>query len=216
MSRLHASDVENTRKMNVNGGMPRRDEIIARLEELPDILGKKHTDIAEALGISASQWANYRSENASQNVIVWDVALELSVTFGIPMEWTYAGLLDRVTDAVMRAKLAGANRRIAAKVTPRSGRRGRGTNIAIVVAASAVLFGACSTAGHAWKRMDGLPIDAEKVSAARLICRGEADKANMAAGQNAAIAPDAFGWSQGMMNVYNGCMAAQGYLSAGP
>lgn len=196
--------------------MGQRDEIVARLRQLPEVLGKTDREIADACGISPQQWSNYKSESYTESSIRPLVALELEKAFGVPMGWVYGGLLDRINDPDLRARLALANRRADAWLAARDPRRGRpSARILVWMLACATLFAACTSAGHAWKRIDNAPISAQKAEADRAACRGEAVKANLSAGQEAALAPETFGFSRAMMAVYVGCMADRGYLPDG-
>jgi hypothetical protein len=40
------------------------------------------------------------------------------------------------------------------------------------------------------------------------------DRANMAAGNNARLHPEIFGYTDSMISVYSGCMAQNGYTAA--
>jgi hypothetical protein len=84
-------------------------------------------------------------------------------------------------------------------------------------AAWAVLLGLCALGGCATQqatfyRPDGHPIDQNQLALDRAACNGEAMKANMAAGNNAAELTNVFGYSAEMQTVFNGCMANRGYL----
>jgi hypothetical protein len=70
------------------------------------------------------------------------------------------------------------------------------------------------TLPQTWTRVDGQPIDAAQLEADKTVCRGEMDQANMAAGSNARLHPEVFGYTEGMISVYNGCMAQTGYTAA--
>jgi hypothetical protein len=70
------------------------------------------------------------------------------------------------------------------------------------------------TLPQTWTRADGQPVDATQLEADKTVCRGEMDEANMAAGSNARLHPDVFGYTDGMISVYSGCMAQNGYTAA--
>lgn len=195
-----------------------RAEIVARLRQLPEVLGLTVGEIAEICGVSPQTWSNYISESYTEVSIRPLAALEIEKACGIPMGWIYGGLLDGVANPQMRAKLAAANRKADAWLASRrqNQRRGGSASIALLMAVGATLFFGCTEAGHAWKRIDGLAVDNSKVEVARLICKGEANNANLTAGQSAAINPEVFGYSEQMRTVYTGCMAAHGYVSARP
>jgi hypothetical protein len=91
--------------------MGTRDEIIARLRQLPEVVGKGDGEIAKICGITSSAWSNYKSEKDNVGTIVWSVALELWNAFGVPMEWIYDGQTAMVPDPEMRTKLATASRK---------------------------------------------------------------------------------------------------------
>ena len=63
-------------------------------------------------------------------------------------------------------------------------------------------------------RVDGQPIDAAQLEGDKTTCRGEMDQANMAAGRDARLHPEVFGYSEGMISVYSSCMAQNGYTAA--
>jgi hypothetical protein len=65
-----------------------------------------------------------------------------------------------------------------------------------------------------WTRVDGQPIDSAQLEADKTVCRGEMDEANMAAGSNARLHPEVWGYTDGMISVYGGCMAQNGYTVA--
>ena len=70
------------------------------------------------------------------------------------------------------------------------------------------------TLPQTWTRVDGQPIDAAQLDGDKTLCRGEMDQANMAAGNNARLHPEVFGYSEGMISVYSSCMAQNGYTAA--
>ena len=73
--------------------------------------------------------------------------------------------------------------------------------------AGASVFG-CASQPVAWQRVDGrAPTD---LAQAQTICEGEMQKANLSAGQAAGIIP-----GRGMIAVYDGWMAAHGYMKNG-
>jgi hypothetical protein len=63
-------------------------------------------------------------------------------------------------------------------------------------------------------RVDGQPINAAQLDVDKTVCRGAMDEANNAAGNNARLNPEVFGYSEGMISVYNSCMAQNGYTAA--
>ena len=70
------------------------------------------------------------------------------------------------------------------------------------------------TLPQTWTRVDGQPIDAAQLDGDKTLCRGEMDQANMAAGRDARLHPEVFGYSEGMISVYSSCMAQNGYTAA--
>ena len=70
------------------------------------------------------------------------------------------------------------------------------------------------TLPQTWRRVDGQPIDAAQLDVDKTACRGEMNEANMTAGNNARLHPEVFGYSEGMISAYNGCMAQNGYAVA--
>jgi hypothetical protein len=64
-----------------------------------------------------------------------------------------------------------------------------------------------------WTRVDGQPIDAAQLDVDKTVCRGAMDEANNAAGNNARLHPEVFGYSEGMISVYSSCMAQNGYTA---
>jgi hypothetical protein len=70
----------------------------------------------------------------------------------------------------------------------------------------------CATKPATWARVDGASLNPVQLQADRTGCAGEAEKANMAAGNNAAEMTNIFGYSGPMQSVYDGCMAQHGYL----
>lgn len=77
-----------------------------------------------------------------------------------------------------------------------------------LVALAAFGLTSCATPSPQWMRPDGQAISPQQMTLDRAACQGETQKANMGAGENMAIA----GYSRQMLEVYNGCMAAHGYL----
>jgi hypothetical protein len=65
-----------------------------------------------------------------------------------------------------------------------------------------------------WARVDGQPVDAAQLDLDKTVCRRAMDEANNAAGNNARLHPEVFGYSEGMVSVYSGCMAQNGYTAA--
>ena len=70
------------------------------------------------------------------------------------------------------------------------------------------------TLPQTWTRVDGQPIDAAQLETDKTVCRGAMDEANNAAGNNARLHPEVFGYSEGMISVYSSCMAQNGYTAA--
>jgi hypothetical protein len=69
------------------------------------------------------------------------------------------------------------------------------------------------TLPQTWTRVDGQPIDAAQLDVDKTVCRGAMDQANNAAGNNARLHPEVFGYSDGMISVYSSCMAQNGYTA---
>jgi hypothetical protein len=78
-----------------------------------------------------------------------------------------------------------------------------------------VALGACAQEHVDWMRVDGRT-DTRQLELDQIVCRGEANKANRAAGNDKAIAPEIFGYSSGMRAVFDGCMAQRGYKQKSP
>jgi hypothetical protein len=70
------------------------------------------------------------------------------------------------------------------------------------------------TLPQTWTRVDGQPIDAAQLDVDKTACRGAMDEANNAAGNNARLHPEVFGYSEGMISAYSNCMAQNGYTAA--
>jgi hypothetical protein len=70
------------------------------------------------------------------------------------------------------------------------------------------------TLPQTWTRVDGQPIDAAQLDVDKTVCQGAMGQANNAAGNNARLHPEVFGYSEGMISVYSGCMAQNGYTAA--
>jgi hypothetical protein len=70
------------------------------------------------------------------------------------------------------------------------------------------------TLPQTWTRADGQPVDTAQLEVDKNVCRGQMDEANMAAGSNARLHPEVFGYTDGMISVYSGCMAQNGYSAA--
>ena len=70
------------------------------------------------------------------------------------------------------------------------------------------------TLPQTWTRVDGQPIDAAQLETDKTVCRGAMDEANNAAGNNARLHPEVFGYSEGMISDYSSCMAQNGYTAA--
>lgn len=89
-----------------------------------------------------------------------------------------------------------------------------GIIVASCLLASSEFLAGCAKPATTWTRLDGQSINSTQLQADQIICKGDAQKANLTAGDNAAIHPDTFGYSEGMIDVYNGCMAQHGYMAA--
>jgi transcriptional regulator with XRE-family HTH domain len=152
VSSVHNSEIESSVAVKLAVDMGTRDEIMARLRQLPAILDKTDAEIAEACGITPQMWSNYKSEGASENVIRPMVALELWNAYGIPMEWVYDAQTARA-DSELRAKLAKANREAEAWLAARRPKPGRGpkAHIAIIMIAGAFLFASYAPSRPSWK-----------------------------------------------------------------
>jgi hypothetical protein len=70
------------------------------------------------------------------------------------------------------------------------------------------------TLPRTWTRVDGQPVDAAQLEVDKTVCQSEMDEANAAAGSNARLHPEVFGYTDGMISVYSGCMAQNGYSAA--
>jgi hypothetical protein len=70
------------------------------------------------------------------------------------------------------------------------------------------------TLPQSWRRADGQSLDAGQFDLDKTVCRGEMDRANMAAGNNARLNPETWGYTDDMISVYSGCMAQNGYTAA--
>jgi transcriptional regulator with XRE-family HTH domain len=75
----------------------------ARLERIRDALGLNKTQIAEAIGISNSQWTNYIK---GDNLIPLHVAIRLCKLAGVTTDYIYRDTIRSVVDPEMAAKLA--------------------------------------------------------------------------------------------------------------
>jgi len=70
------------------------------------------------------------------------------------------------------------------------------------------------TLPQTWARVDGQPIDLAQLEADKTVCRGEMEQANMAAGSNARLHPEVFGYTDVMISAFSGCMGQSGYTAA--
>ena len=139
-------DVYNTKRM---GTM--RNRVAARLRQLPGVLGKQDSELAEICRVSRQAWSNYKSTSAL-NEIPPEVAFELWLAFGIPMMWIYGGDGSATPNSDLRLRLIQAERAAEAELAPKPPRRGPGGRIAILVVAGALFFGGLSHTGHAHNR----------------------------------------------------------------
>lgn len=149
MSTDQVISIDDSRDTKSDGTVGTRAEIIARLRQLPEVLGKTDGEIAEICGITAPQWSNYKSETIDVTIRPL-VAWELWNAFGIPMEWVYDGQTARAEPA-MRAKLATANRKAEAWLAGRRPpSRAHKARIVLILAVGASLaWGWPSGMGHA-------------------------------------------------------------------
>lgn len=183
--------------------MGTRLEILARVRQLPDILGKKDHEIAEICGVTPQQWSNYKSAGAHNNEIPPYAALALWNAYGIPMEWIYDGQISRTPDQDMREKLTLANRRAGQWLAGSRAQPLRRTRMARLVLAGlvgAVLFHGSTGNGQAWERAGGLPIEYADFGASRQFCRLQAG-----------VTTAADGYTDGQVIIYKSCMVAEGY-----
>lgn len=81
-----------------------RDAVIRRLNLLPDVLGKNHTEIAELIGCSVSTWANWRSPTGTVSIQP-EAAAELYRVFDISMDWVYAGEIGQIRNQTLRERI---------------------------------------------------------------------------------------------------------------
>src|SRR5215831_13254654 len=65
-----------------------------------------------------------------------------------------------------------------------------------------------------WTSVDGQPVDAAQLDVDKTACGGEMDDANNAAGNNARLHPEVFGYTDGMISVFSSCMVQNGYTAA--
>jgi hypothetical protein len=86
--------------------------------------------------------------------------------------------------------------------------------IVVLCALTVGAMGCTTSLPQGWTRVDGRPANATQLEVDKTVCRGEMDKANLSAGRRAVEYPEVFGYSEGMMSVYNGCMAQHGYMAA--
>lgn len=171
-SRVQKSKIALSEKVKFSVEMGTRDEIMARLRQVPAILDRTDAEIAETCGVTRQVWANYKSEAASDSQIRPLVALELWNAYGIPMEWVYDGQTTRVPDAELRAKLVKANREAEAWLASRRHpRRNPIAHIAVLAVAGALFFAGSGTAGHAWIRADGHRIHFETLQTVKIACK---------------------------------------------
>lgn len=75
-----------------------------------------------------------------------------------------------------------------------------------------LLLSACAQTEPIYQRVGGA---ASQFDLDKAACRGEAEKANMSIGEDRALLTGVFGMSRQMRTVYDGCMAAHGYLRQG-
>lgn len=86
---------------------------------------------------------------------------------------------------------------------------------ALLIMGAAVLA-ACAAVPKAWMRADGRPIDSRQMQIDDTVCRGETAKADQQGGSqnNLTNLDSPFGPDRQHLQVYDGCMAEKGYLSA--
>lgn len=82
-----------------------RNAIIRRLNLLPSVLGKKNYEIADLIGCSPRDWANWRSSKGSVHIQDY-AALELYRVFEISMDWIYGGDLTQIRNQGLRERIA--------------------------------------------------------------------------------------------------------------
>jgi hypothetical protein len=70
------------------------------------------------------------------------------------------------------------------------------------------------TLPQTWGRVNGQPIDTAQLDVDKTVCQGAMDEANNAAGNNARLHPEVFGYSEAMISIYSSCMAQNGYTAA--
>ena len=76
-----------------------------RLETIREALDMEKGEIAEAIGVSASQWTNYIK---ADNLIPVHAANRLCRLAGVTTDYIYRGVLKVVIDPEMHPKLLGA------------------------------------------------------------------------------------------------------------
>lgn len=79
-----------------------------RLERIREALGKGKKELAEEIGLSASQWTNYIN---GDNLIPMHAAIRLCKLAGVTTDYIYRDTLRSVVDPEMATKLAAPPRR---------------------------------------------------------------------------------------------------------
>lgn len=88
----------------------------------------------------------------------------------------------------------------------------------LFLAAAAVPLAGCMTTEESWRRIDGTPLNGQQLLADQTVCRGEMQKSNLSSTMERGVVIRADGLHSprrdAMADVYRGCMAQRGYLSA--
>jgi len=87
-----------------------------------------------------------------------------------------------------------------------------GVSRCLWIAAAPIFLTACAHTPQLWTRADGKDITQNQLMADQAACRGDTERANLSAGDNAQIGSRMFGYSGSLETVYEGCMASRGYL----
>jgi hypothetical protein len=87
----------------------------------------------------------------------------------------------------------------------------------IVAILSSLAVAACTSAQMpaAWTRTDGQPSDPAQIEAAKTICRGEMEQAQLVTNARGLVSLPLPGQESPLLKVYIGCMARRGYAPAG-
>lgn len=79
--------------------------VAERLERIREALPMGKSEIAQAIGVSPSQWSNYITKGPKQNLIPLHAAIRLCMVAGVTTDYIYRGTFRSVIDPEMASKL---------------------------------------------------------------------------------------------------------------